>query len=74
MTLYDSADLRAQMGAKGWQRVDGRFSLEACKRHYLDLYRGLMRHEERPVAELIDPPQWGRTAELALPVAARERA
>jgi len=54
--LYEDAGLRARMGAAARLRVERLFSLQACARRYLDLYRGLMDNREMPVAQLIDPP------------------
>lgn len=54
--LYEDAGLRARMGVAARLRVERLFSLQACARRYLDLYRGLMDNRETPVAQLIDPP------------------
>jgi glycosyltransferase involved in cell wall biosynthesis len=56
VALYEDAGLRARMGAAARLRVERLFSLKACARRYLDLYRGLMDNRETPVAQLIDPP------------------
>jgi len=53
--LYEDPALRTRLGAAARQRVEQRFSIEACTQRYLNLYRGLMR-SQRPIAELIDPP------------------
>jgi len=55
--LYEDAGLRARMGAAARLRVERLFSLEACVRRYLNLYRGLVQHKETPVAQLIDTPE-----------------
>ena len=58
-TFYEDAGLRTRMGAAARLRVERLFSLEACVRRYLNLYRGLISHKETPVAQLIDPPGTG---------------
>lgn len=67
--LYENAGLRARMGAAARLRVERLFSLQACARRYLNLYRGLFGHEEKPVAQLIDPPETDSV--LAVPYAAK---
>jgi glycosyltransferase involved in cell wall biosynthesis len=54
--LYEDASLRARMGVAARLRVERLFSIDMCARRYLGLYRGLLERKERPVAELIDPP------------------
>jgi glycosyltransferase involved in cell wall biosynthesis len=67
--LYENPALRTRMGAAARLRVERLFSLQACARRYLNLYRGLFGHEEKPVAQLIDPPE--TDSALAVPYAAK---
>ena len=68
--LYENAGLRVRMGAAARLRVERLFTLEACVRRYLNLYRGIVASPETPVAQLIDPLHEGSalangTVELA---------
>ncbi|HET7847661.1 MAG TPA: glycosyltransferase [Pseudolabrys sp.] len=63
-TLYDSAALRARLGAAARARVERLFSLDACVRRYVNLYSGLLERPDTPVAYLIDPPGRERVPEV----------
>jgi len=53
--LYEDAPLRARLGAAALMRVETLFSLPACTRRYLNLYRGIRDGGTRPVRKIIDP-------------------
>lgn len=65
--LYANAAARKRLGDAARRRVEELFSLEACARRYLNLYRGLAADRTIPLAQLIDPPDAGGTA-LARPM------
>ncbi len=56
LSLYVDAALRARFGAAARARVEQLFSLSACVRRYLNLYRGIGGAGVTPIVQIIDPP------------------
>jgi glycosyltransferase involved in cell wall biosynthesis len=54
--LYEDAAMRARFGAAARARVEQLFSLSACVRRYLNLYRGIRGAGVTPIVQIIDPP------------------
>jgi glycosyltransferase involved in cell wall biosynthesis len=61
--LYEDASLRMRFGAAARKRIESLFTLETCVRRYLNLYLGLVADGGVPVAQLIDRPNAGFTAD-----------
>jgi glycosyltransferase involved in cell wall biosynthesis len=53
--LAADAGLRARMGAAARARAEQQFSVDACVRRYVSLYRGAARRGGEPVQALIEP-------------------
>jgi glycosyltransferase involved in cell wall biosynthesis len=80
LELAQDASLRARLGKGGRERVQALFSLDACVRRYVNLYRGIARLDGRPAQAVIDgavmprdEQKIGSTGEPAWSMDARSR-